>query len=259
MSRIERVLAAVVMVLVVALAFVPAQGQAPAPGVPRMADGRPDLSGIWQVLNTAAWNVEGHQAAPGTPAGVGVVDGGEIPYQPWALEKRRSNLENRAEADPDAQCYLPGVPRLMYMPFPFQIVQLPDKVMMLFEYAHAIRHVYTNGNGHPDGHIDWWLGDSRGRWDGDTFVVDTIHFNDQTWFDRAGNFHSDALHVVERFTPDGRDHLTYQVTIEDPKVFTRPWTMTMPLYRRKDAGVQLLEYECYAFQWEKHYPYPGLW
>jgi hypothetical protein len=130
---------------------------------------------------------------------------------------------------------------------------------MLFEYVHAIRYVHMNGKPHPEGHIDWWLGDSRGRWEEDTLVVDVVHFNEETWFDRAGNFHSDALHLVERYTPTGPDHIDYEVTVEDSKVFARPWKMRMPLYRRKETKMQLLEYECYAFDWEKYYPYPGLW
>ena len=134
-----------------------------------------------------------------------------------------------------------------------------DRCGDVVRYAHAIRYVHTNGNGHPPGHIDWWLGDSRGRWDGETFVVDSVDFNDETWFDRAGNFHSDELHVVERFTLTDPDHIAYEVTIEDPKVFTRPWKMRMPIYRRKEANVQLLEFECFAFDFEKYYPYPKLW
>jgi hypothetical protein len=257
-----RLISALVVVAAVAGGSATTHGQAPAPAagsLPRTGDGKPDLSGIWQVFNTANWNVQGHQAQEGMPAGQGVVEGNEIPYQPWALAKQKENFAKRMTADPETQCFLPGVPRIMYTPLPFQIVQVPTKVVMLFEYAHAIRHIYTNGNEHPPGHIDWWLGDSRGRWDGDTFVVDSRHFNDETWFDRAGNFHSDELHVVERFTPTGPDHIAYEVTIEDPKVFTRPWRMSMPIYRRKEANVQLLEYECYAFKWEKYYPYPGLW
>jgi hypothetical protein len=240
----------------------PAHGQAPARlagALPRTADGKPDLSGIWQVMTAANWDIQGHQAQQGVPAGQSVVEGNEIPYQAWALAKQKENFAKRVTADPETKCYLPGVPRIMYLPLPFQIVQVPTKMVMLFEYAHAIRHIHTNGNEHPPGHIDWWLGDSRGRWDGDTFVVDSVDFNDETWFDRAGNFHSDELHVVERFTPTGPDHIAYDVTIEDPKVFTRPWKMHMPIYRRKEANVQLLEYECYAFEWEKYYPYPGLW
>jgi hypothetical protein len=255
-----RLIRAFVAAAVVAAASAPAHGQAPAAGaLARTADGKPDLSGIWQVVSTANWNIQGHPAQEGVPAGQGVVEGNEIPYQPWALAKQKENFVKRMTADPETQCFLPGVPRIMYTPLPFQIVQVPTKMVMLFEYAHAIRHIYTNGNEHPPGHIDWWLGDSRGRWDGDTFVVDSIHFNEDTWFDRAGNFHSDELHVVERFTPMGPDHIAYQVTIEDPKVFTRPWKMSMPIYRRKEPNVQLLEYECYAFKWEKYYPYPGLW
>jgi hypothetical protein len=210
-------------------------------------------------MNSAAWNIQGHHAQKGVPAGLGVVEGDDIPYQPWAAEKQKQNYENRMKAAPEGKCYLPGVPRIMYMPFPFQIVQSSDRVTMLFEYVHAIRYVHMSGKPHPEGHIDWWLGDSRGRWEGDTLVVDVVHFNEDTWFDRAGNFHSDALHLVERYMPKGPDHIDYEVTVEDEKVFTRPWTMRMPLYRRVERNAQLLEYECYAFDWEKYYPYPGVW
>ena len=140
------------------------------------------------------------------------------------------------------------------MPLPFQIVQTTDQVLLLHEYAHATRTIYANGTPHPKGPIDWWLGDSRGRWESDTFVVDSVHFNDQTWFDRAGNFHSDALHVIERFTLRDADHIDYAVTIEDPKVFTRPWEMRLVLYRRVEPHAQLLEYECAGFDVEGYYP-----
>jgi hypothetical protein len=133
------------------------------------------------------------------------------------------------------------------MPFPFQILQFSDRTVILYEYQHATRVIYVDGSPHPKGPLDLWLGDSRGRWEGDTLVVDVIYFTDQTWLDRAGNFHSDALHVVERYTRTSRDHLLYEVTIEDPKVFTRPWRMSMPLYRRQEPGSQLLEFECYAY------------
>jgi hypothetical protein len=223
-------------------------------GVARTADGRPDLSGVWQVLNTAAWDLQDHSAQPGIPAGQGVVDGNEIPYQSWAAEKKKANFANRATADPESKCYLPGVPRLTYMPYPLQIVQAPKDVIVLSEYAHAVRTIHMDGRPHPTEAVESWLGDSRGRWDGDTLVVDVTHFNGKTWFDRAGNFHSDALHVTERYTPAGPDHIDYVVTIEDAKVFTRPWTMRMTLYRRKEKNVQLLEYECYGFAHEKLYP-----
>jgi hypothetical protein len=185
------------------------------------------------------------------------VVGNDIPYKPEALAKKRQNYENRASADPESKCYLPGVPRIMYMPYPFQIFQKPGQITMLFEYVHATRFIYTSGSQHPPGHIDWWMGDSRGRWEGDTLVVDVVHFNDQTWFDRAGNFHSEQLHLVERYTPLDRDHITYEVTVEDPKVFERPWRMSMVLYRHREANFQLLEYDCYAFDNQFEAPTPS--
>jgi hypothetical protein len=218
------------------------------------AAARPDLTGIWQVLSPAAWNLLDHHASDGVPAGQGVVVGGEIPYQPWALEQRRQNFENRATADPERKCYLPGVPRLTLMPFPFQIFQEDDLILMVHEYARAIRHVHTNGTEHPHGPLEFWLGDSRGRWEGNTLVVDTVHFTNQTWLDRSGNFHSEALHVVERFTPEGPDHIRYRARLEDPKVFTRPWEIETILYRRKEPNVQVLEYNCYGFEFEDLYP-----
>jgi hypothetical protein len=248
MSLIERIAAAsLVAALVCASALVTLQAQAARPPYtpPKTADGHPDISGFWQAASTAAWDIQDHGASLGVPAGKGVVEGNEIPYTPEALAKKQQNYASRTTADPEAKCYLPGVPRITYMPFPFQIVQSRNQVNILYEYNHAIRYVFMNG-AHPDGHIDWWMGDSRGRWEGNTLVVDVVHFNEDTWFDRAGNFHSDALHVVERYTPVGPNHMAYEVTIEDPKVFTRPWKMSMPLYRRQDANMELLEYECYA-------------
>jgi len=251
--RVHSAVAAVRLVMAL-LWFMPAAAaaQAPAAGtqagqIPRSADGKPNLSGIWQAVNTAAWDIQGHSAQKDIPAGQGVVEGNVIPYQPWAAEKKKENFANRATADPETRCFLPGVPRLMYMPYPFQIFQTPTYLAFVHEYVHAVRHIYVNGTAHPRGPIDWWLGDSRGRWEGDTLVVDVVHFNDQTWFDRAGNFHSEALHLIERYTLIGPDHMNYEVTVEDPKVFTRPWTMRMILYRRKEPNAQLLEHECYAF------------
>ena len=211
---------------------------------PRTPDGRPNLNGIWQVLNTAAWDIQDHPARLGVPAGQGVVERNDIPYQPWALAKKLENFKNRLTADlMDAKGFLPGVPRIMYMPFPFQIVQTPKYISIISEYSRAVRIIYTDGSTHPRGPIEFWMGDSRGHWDGDTLVVDAVHFNEQTWFDRAGNFHSEALHLVERFTLIGPDHINYEVTVEDPRVFTRPWKMSMPLYRRKEPNVRILEYE----------------
>jgi hypothetical protein len=224
--------------------------------LPRTADGKPDFSGIWQVMNAAAWDIQAHHAQKGVPAGMGVVEDDEIPYLPAALMKKRENYENRATADPETKCYLPGVPRLMYMPYPFQIFQSAKLMTMLFEYVHATRSIYTDGTPHPPGHIDWWMGDARGQWDGDTLVIDVTHFNDQTWFDRAGNFHSEQMHLIERLTLLDADHINYEVTVEDAKVFSRPWRMSMVLYRHKEKNMQLLEYECYAFDDEFHPPLP---
>jgi hypothetical protein len=209
---------------------------------PRTPDGKPNLQGIWQAVNAAAWDIQDHSPRLGVPAGQGIVEGNEIPYQPAALKRKQENFVNRATADPETKGYLPGVPRIMYMPFPFQIFQTPTQVAMTFEYAQGVRIIYTDGTPHPRGPIEWWLGDSRGKWDGDTLVVDVVHFTDQTWLDRAGNFHSEVLHLVERYTMIGPDHINYEVTVEDPKVFTRPWKMNMVLYRRKEPNVRLLDY-----------------
>ena len=208
-----------ITVAVVSLAPIPAAAQVAA--LPRAPDGKPDLQGIWQVFNTAAWDIQDHHARLGVPAGQGVVEGNEIPYQAWASTKKQENFDKRTNADPEVKGYLPGVPRIMYMPFPFQIFQTPRHVTMAFEYAHAVRIIYTNGSPHPAGPLNFWLGDSRGRWEGDTLVVDVVHFTDQTWFDRAGNSHGDLLHLIERYTLIGPDHMNYEVTIEDPMVFTR--------------------------------------
>jgi hypothetical protein len=223
--------------------------------VPRATDGRPDMSGIWQVINNAAWNIQDQNAEPGPgttpwlgiPASQGVVEGNEIPYQPSARAKKEENYRNRMTLDPEINCYLPGVPRITYMPFPFQIVQTPTYIGILYEYVHATRHIYVDGTDHPKGPIEWWMGDSRGRWEGDTLVVSVRHFTAQTWFDRAGNFHSEDMRLTERYTFVDRDTINYEVTVEDPTVFTRPWKMSMFLYRRKEPNFQMLEYACYAF------------
>lgn len=237
---------AIAVAVVVLLMPASVAGQPAAGAIPRTSDGRPDFSGFWQVINAAAWNLEPHAAEPGVPAGLGVVEGGRIPYTEPALARRNQNYAHRATLDPNAKCYLPGVPRVMYMPFPFQIVQTPSLIVLLFEYVHALRNVFMNSP-HPKGPIEWWMGDSRGRWDGDTLIVDVVHFNTETWLDGAGNFHSEQMHLIERFTPTGPDHIRYEVTVEDPKVFTQPWTISLVLYRLQGGNVRLLEYECYSF------------
>ena len=239
----------------------PVEGQAPDIKALRLADGKPNLNGIWQGLGSAHWDLQDHQARTGPvlelgaigaiPAGMSVVEGNEIPYQPWAAARRKENYANWLARDPEVKCYLPGLPRATYMPYPFQIVQGSGDVLMAYEYASASR-VIKMGKSEPPP-VDTWMGQSSGRWEGDTLVVDVIGFNDQTWFDRAGNFHSEALHVVERYTLKGPDVVDYQVTIEDPKVFTRPWKIRMPLYRRQDKNAQLMEFKCVEFVEELMY------
>ncbi len=230
----------------------------------------PDLNGIWEAVNSANWDLEPHAAAPSPfpailgeygaqPAGPGVVEGGKIPYQPWAAEKKRENFANRltrstdrlgneSKGDPEAKCYLPGVPRATYMPYPFRIVQTDKQMLIAYEFASATRIVYMNRKPKvPDAS---WMGWSVGHWEGDTLVIDVTDQNDRTWFDRAGNFHSEAVHVVERYTPTSPYHVMYEATIDDSKVFTRPWTIRMPLYRRIEPNAQLMEFKCVEFSEE---------
>lgn len=250
-----------ISILVLVIAFAadfgispPLTAQArPDTSIPRTSIGKPDLSGVWEVLNTASWNIEDHNADTGIPPGQGVVEGNEIPYQAWALAKKKENFAHRMTEDTDSKCYLPGVPRITYMPYPFRIVETPKYVTILYEYIHIVRTIYTNGSTHPEG-MDWWMGDSRGHWDQDTLVVDVADFNDRTWFDKVGDFHSDALRVIERYSFIDKDHLDYEVSIEDPKVFTRPWKMKMPIYRRIEQNVRPLEYDCNAFEHLFHVP-----
>ena len=244
----ERILVASILAAAVALASATPRAQTGA-GLPRTADGKPDLSGVWQTVTTANWNLQAHSAEKDVPAGLGVVEGDEIPYQPAAAAQKRANHASRATADPETKCHLPGVPRITYMPYPFQIFQTPGHIAIVYEYVHAVRRIFMNSP-HPEGPVEWYMGDSRGRWEGDTLVVDVVHFTDKTWFDRAGNFHSNALHVVERYTPITPYHIQYEATIEDPKVFTRPWKISMPLYRRMEPNIRVLDYECYAFGFE---------
>jgi hypothetical protein len=243
-----------------ALAIIPLAGQTPSSRPRRTTDGKPDLNGIWQAINTADWDIQAHNARGGrpdlgafgaVPAGLGVVEGNAIPYQPWAAAKQKENAAHWMTQDPEIRCYMPGVPRATYQPFPFQIVQTPASLLISYEFASASRVILVRK---PEpSPVDSWMGQSSGRWEGDTLVVDVTGFNDQSWFDRAGNFHSDALHVVERYTPAGPDALQYEATIEDPKVFTRPWKMSMPLYRRLEKNAQLLEFKCVEFVEEMMY------
>ena len=233
--------------------------------------GHPNLNGVWQVLNTANWNVEPHSAAANPvadrlvgataaiPAGLGVVEGGEIPYRPEAMERLKQNQDNVIRWDPEAACYLPGIPRATYMPHPFQIVQgNDDDILFVYEYASANRVVHMEEVGIPP--IDTWMGTSYGSWDGNTLVVTTLAqgpglvklpggemIDGVTWIDRAGNYLTNTATVTERFTPRGANHIDYEVTIDDPSVYTRPWTMKMPLYKRVEENAQLLEFKCVPF------------
>ena len=195
-------------------------------------------------------------AVGGVPAGEGVVEGNEIPYQPSAAAMKKENAEHWLERDPEIRCFMPGVPRATYMPYPFQILQGTDKILIAYEFAGTTRTIHLNTVGNNP--VATWMGLSRGRWEGETLVVDVTDFNDQTWFDRSGNFHSDALHVVERYTPVSPYHLMYEATIEDTKVFTRPWTIRMPLYRRFEPGKQILEYKCTEFVEQMMYGHLGV-
>ena len=259
------------VVLAVALAMM---GQRPAETqggpIPRTSwDKKPDLNGIWQALNTADWDLETHAGGP-SPVfvtgvwgarlpGQSVVEGGTIPYKPEALAKREENRKNalpgkpgrNEAADPELNCFLPGIPRAAYLPHPFQIIQSPNRMWMVYEYSYARREIFMNGK--KEAPIDSWMGWSNARWEGDTLVIDVTGLNDQSWFDRAGNYHSDALHVVERYSLIDKDHINYEATIEDPKIFTRPWKISMPLYRRVEKNAQILEFKCVEFAEELLY------
>jgi hypothetical protein len=259
--------AATIVLLTLFVSHGAQRGPAPAQtGLARIA-GKPDFSGIWEANNTANWDLQTHATHPMVgqpgftpnsvvlaapvvglgsiglvPGGLGVVEGEEIPYQPWAALRKKENLEHWMDRDPEIKCFQPGVPRAIYMPHPFQIIQSATKVMMVFEYANAQRTIHLNKmEDYPN---VAFMGYSVGRWEGDTLVVDANNFTDATWFDRAGNFHSDALHVTERYTPMGKDAIRYEATIDDPQVYTRPWKISMPLYRRLEPNAQLMDFRC---------------
>ncbi len=242
---------------------------------PRTADGKPDLNGLWQVLNTANYNLEARDsraamqmregpvvpvpakelvplgAVGAVPASLGVVKDGKIPYQDWARKQRDDNAANWLERDPEIKCYLPGIPRATYMPFPFQIFHNKDALVFSYEYAGAVRNVALSDPGPAP--IPSWMGQSWAEWDGDTLVIHTDGQNDQTWFDRAGNFHSEELIVTERFTRTSEHTMQYEATLEDPAVFTRPWTISMPLYKRVGSDDRLMQFNCVTFVEELMY------
>jgi hypothetical protein len=219
--------------------------------LPRQA-GHPDLSGFWQAVNTAHWNIEPHVSAYpvlldvgaqlAVPPGQGVVEGGVIPYRPEARAERDRRFANRLDEDPEVKCYLGGVPRSTYMPYPFQILQNERDIIIFYQYATGTRRLFVGGQ--DEAPLDSWMGWSNAHWDGDTLVVEVTGLNGLTWLDRAGNYASANAKVTERYTPLGPNHLRYEATIEDPSVYTRPWTISMPLYRIVDDGFRLLEFKC---------------
>lgn len=229
--------------------------------LPRAADGHPDLSGVWQSLNTAHWNLEPHLADyPVVPElgaqfavapGQGVVDGGKIPYLPEALEQRDRNFAARLTEDPEGKCYLGGVPRSTYMPYPFQILQNVDEIAIVYQFATGLRRITVDGT--EEAPLDSWMGWSNAHWEGDTLVVEVSGLNGLTWLDRAGNYASASARITERYTPLGPNHLQYEATIEDPTVYAEPWTLSMPLYRIVDPDYRMLEFKCEPFAEEKLY------
>jgi len=231
------------------LAFLPAIGQTagakPAYTAPRTEDGKPDLQGIWEVRNTANGDLQDHGGSYGILPGVGVVEGGPIPYKESALAQKKENFDNREQADPLNKCFLAGMPRTMYLPSPFQILQTPEAVIIVSEYVDTWRWIPTVNIPRYPG-VEAWSGDSRAHWEGDTLVVDTVGFNDSTWFDHAGDFHSESLKLTERFTRTSPDTISYEATIDDPMVYTRPWKIKMDFYRRRDL-TRIMENECYMY------------
>ena len=256
--------------LVFAVATLPVHGQSSDLEPPRLANGNPDLNGIWQAMNAANYDIEPHiarsamvlregphgplpdaqvlwlGAVGAVPGSIGVIEGGgRIPYTAEARALKADNHANWLERDPEIKCYMPGVPRATYLPFPFQIFQNEGSVFIAYEFAGAVRDIYLEDVGPAE--TDSWMGQSEGRWEGDTLVVEVTGQNDQTWFDRAGSHHTNQLRVVERYTMIGPNHIQYAATMDDPAVFTRPWTIRMPLYRRIEAGARLMDFKCVEF------------
>ena len=230
---------------------------------PERIGGKPNLNGIWQAVNEAHWNLEGHSAEAlgefsnlgaigAIPAGQSFVVGGEIPYLPEALAKRAANRAGWPREDPEAKCYMPGIPRATYMPYPFQIVQGEgDTILFSYTFANANRPVFMRD--HQRAPVDLWMGRSNGSWDGDTLVIEVNSNIENTWLDRAGNHHSAAMVVTERYSLIDDHVMQYEATIEDPETFSRPWTIRMPLYRRIENDARLLEFNCVKFSEELLY------
>ena len=255
MKSIPKPLPVTAWIGLIVCCFLPAgSAQSPSYTGPRTADHKPDLNGIWQAMNTADWDLSPHAAQGGPiasqgaqgaePGGIGVVEGGPIPYLPDALKIKAENYKKRFTDDPEIKCYLPGVPRAVYLPFPFQIVQSSKTILVSYEFAAASRTIFIGAAPTTD---ESWMGTSAGHWEGDTLVVDVTAMMSRTWFDRAGDFHSGALQVTERYTPVNHDVMRYEATITDPKVFSRPWKISIPLYRHLEPNARLMEFRCAEF------------
>jgi hypothetical protein len=191
-----------------------------------------DISGVWML---------DHPPATAMPYWVYEFNVEEPPMTAWGeAQYKASKSSFGAHPYPLAEtndpvyhgCFPPGVPRVFIHPFPLQIVQAPGEVIMLFEYDSLRRQIFTDGRAHDTSLGPSWMGDSIGHWDGDTLVVDTVNFNDKTWIDRVGHPHTDALRVVERIRRINRDHLLDDITIEDPKAYSKPWTAHMDFLLR---------------------------
>lgn len=253
--RLLRLRPALVVLAGVLLGAASVVVQAADAGIPRLANGRPDFSGIWQSATAAEYDLQTHSGRKDAPPGPGIVEGEEIPYLPQALAQKQKNFERRGTDDPRLKCWTLGVPRGMYYPEPVQILQRPRDLTVVHQFGHSVRTIHTNGTRHPTKtDNEYWLGDSRATWEGDTLVVDVTDFNDETWLDRAGNFHSTALHVVERWKLLDANTILYHATLEDPQVYARPWSINVYLHRHREPGFQLIENYCYTLDYDRFYP-----
>jgi len=236
-----------------------AKGTAKAYKAPRTRSGVPDLQGTWFTnAGAAAWDVEEHPAGLGVVAGPSIIldtPDKKIPYQPWALAKRKDLIEHHAFDDPQAHCYSSGVPRVTYAPFGFQILQGSGTVNINYENFHLFRFIPTDNRPHSSPLQKSFMGESRGHWEGDTLVVDVAGQNGRTWLDMASNFTSENLHVVERYTRTGENEITYRATLTDPTVYTRPWTIGFTIRRDPNPNYEVLELACWEGEQDLvHYP-----
>ena len=224
--------------------------------MPRLANGKPDFSGIWQTTSAAEYDLEPHSNRKDAPPGAGIVEGNYIPYLPEALAQKKKNFEARATEDPKVKGWTLGVPRGIYYPEPFQIFQRARDLNIVFQFGHTVRTIHTDGTDHPkeENINDWWLGDSRAHWEKDTLVVDAKDFNDKTWLDGAGNYHSDEFHVVEHWKFIDANTIEYKATIEDPRVYSRPWNISTILYRHREKNFQLIEDYRFTLDYDQYYP-----